>query len=154
MSLVSYRCPWTSEIGAVNANVYECSTRFRVTLGFLLGGAITGAVIGAGLLAVLGLVVDGPGGFPPVWDAYEVAAIVGAIIGGLALPLVAWSLLRHVPLWHVFAETSVGTIIGGSVGLLASGLNATIAVMSAFGGFVLAAGIMRFRNRPPKLTPG
>ena len=40
------------------------------------------------------------------------------VVGALALPAVARGPLRHVPLGRVVLETSLGTAIGASVGLL------------------------------------
>ena len=83
-----------------------------VTTSLVIGGALVGSAIGGGLLAILGLLIDGPGGFPYVSFAFEFAAKVGAIFGGIGLPFVSWTFLRHVPFRRIVAETAVGTVVG------------------------------------------
>lgn len=116
------------------------------TAGLVVSGGIAGGVVGASLLGVLGLVVDGVGGFPHLWEMYALAAVVGAGLGGIGLPLVTWAFLRHVAFGRVLAHTAIGTAVGGTIGLLSSGLNPATAVFGALSGFVAAAVLLRFRN--------
>jgi hypothetical protein len=118
------------------------------TAALMLVGATLGGTIGVVLLAALGLLVDGPGGFPYAWDAIYVSGIVGAFIGGVGGPVLTWTLLRHIPFWRIFLETTAGTSIGGALGLLLSGLNPVIAVGGALAGFVTSAIALRVRIRP------
>ena len=117
-----------------------------VTAGLLLAGSITGALLAAGVLGIVGLVVDGPGGFPHIWEAYGLAGAVGALVGGVGLPLVTWGFLRHVALGRVVLETALGTMMGGVVGLLASHLRPLPAAGGALAGFLLAAVQLRLRR--------
>src|SRR5690349_17850849 len=88
-----------------------------VTLGLGIAGAGFGASIGAGTLAAINLAIDGPGGFPYVFDAYTFAGGVGAFLGVIAFPYVAWS-LPTVSIGRILAATAVGTAIGGAAGFL------------------------------------
>lgn len=117
-----------------------------VAAGLLLTGMIVGGALAAGILGVVGLLVDGAGGFPHVWGAYGLAAALGAFVGGVGLPLVAWGFLRHVALGRVVLETGIGTVLGGTIGLLASGLRPVPAAAGALAGFVIAALVLRWRR--------
>jgi hypothetical protein len=99
------------------------------------------------LLAVLGLVVDGLGGFPYVVQAYAIAGSIGGVLGGVLVPLSAWTLLRRVPFGLVFAGLSAGTAMGGTLGLLLSGINPIMAVAGAVGGYLLSAAFLYWRSR-------
>ena len=107
-----------------------------------------GGALGVGLLAAFGLVADGPGGFPYVWDAFIVAGVLGTLLGGVLAPLAGWLFLRHVPFSHVFAGTATGTAVGAGIGLFASGLDPLVAVGGAVTGFALAIVLLRVRSRP------
>ena len=117
-----------------------------VTAGLLLTGALVGAALAVGVLGIVGLVVDGPGGYPYIWGAYGLAAAFGAFIGGVGLPLVAWGWLRHVALGRVVFETGIGTMLGGLVGMLASGLRPLPSLLGALAGFLVAAIQLRVRR--------
>jgi hypothetical protein len=123
-----------------------------LTASLVIGGALVGAVLGASLLALLGLVADGPGGFPDVWFAFEVAAVAGAIFGGVGLPLVSWTLLRHVPFYRIVLETGIGTALGASIGLLGFALNPLTAAGGAAAGFLLGAIQLRLRTPPGTIS--
>lgn len=128
--------------------VPKAARGLTITLVLVLAGALIGGGIGAGLLGVFALAVDGPGGFPYVWDAFTLAGTVGALLGALLGPLIAWLALRDVPLWRVLAETSSGAVIGGATGFFGSGLNPIVAVGTAALGAVVAALRLRARTRP------
>lgn len=119
-----------------------------VTLALLVAGSLLGGAIGVGLLGVFALVVDGPGGFPYAWEAFALSGVVGATLGALIGPALAWTALRDVPLWRVFAETATGAVIGGAAGFLGSGLNPLVAVGTATLGGLGAALRLRSRTRP------
>jgi hypothetical protein len=111
-----------------------------VTVGLMIAGAIVGGILGAGLLAAVGLLVDGPGGFPYVWDAFVLAALVGARLGAIGLPVLTWGLLRRVSLGRILAYTASGTVLGSAAGLLGSHVDPFLAVAGASVGFG-AAGV-------------
>ena len=110
-----------------------------VTAGLAVAGGVVGAGVGAALLAVLGLVVDGPGGFPFVWDAFVLAGFVGGVLGAVLFPVSAWTLLRRVSFGQAFAGTALGTAAGGTLGLLLSGVRPDMAVAGAVAGFCTSA---------------
>lgn len=114
-----------------------------------LVGALAGAFFGVAAAGVLGLLVDGPGGFPYVWDAFTFAAVAGCALGATSYPVVSWGFLRHVPLERVVAETGLATLIGAIVGSLASDLNPLFGLIGGFLGFCLGAIQLRLR-RPPR----
>lgn len=127
--------------------------RFRiatVVAGLSAAGAFVGALTGMGVAAVILVMIDGPSEFLTETDVYRYAASIGGVCGALLAPIASMAFMRHVPLWRLFAETAVGTLIGGVVGLrLTDNLYSAIAI--AVVGF-LAAGIRlahAFRRRSP-----
>lgn len=124
-----------------------------VTAALCVTGGLAGAVLGVCLLAILSLAVDGRGGFPYVVQAYALAAAVGGVLGGVLVPLSAWTLLRRVPFGLVFAGASAGTAAGGTLGLLLSGLDPLMAVAGAVGGYLLSAAYLYRRSRRAASLP-
>jgi hypothetical protein len=116
-----------------------------VTAGLLAGGALAGAVAAAVALAVA-LAVTGEardlGAGPLLF-----AATLGALFGGVLLPVTAWLFLRRVPIGLAVLGTVVGTIVGGVVGwtvhLGGDAINS--GVWGALAGFALAALLLRLR---------
>jgi hypothetical protein len=49
-----------------------------------------------------------------------ICAIVGGIVGAISSPIVAWGLLRHVPLGKAIAWGAIGTVLGGVIGEMVS----------------------------------
>lgn len=117
------------------------------SVGLLVTGAVVGAGVGVGVLAAWGLLADGPGGFPYAWAAFEVAAIGGAIVGGVMLPVVAWSVLPHVAFGRILVEAAAGTAAGAALGILADGAsNPFLALIGGFLGFSASAVQLRLRR--------
>lgn len=85
------------------------------TLGLSAAGALCGGL--AGTIA-FGIVVFLSDGFRLFTDpaVLQVATAAGAVIGSVAMPLIAWLLLRYVPLGRAFLGLSSGTILGGIIG--------------------------------------
>ena len=129
------------------ANGVSPARALAVTAALCLAGGAVGAGLGVCLLAILSLVVDGPGGFPYVVQAYALAAAVGGVLGGVLVPVSAWTLLRRVPFGLVFAGASAGTAAGGTLGLLLSGHDPLDAVAGAVGGYLLSAVYLYRRSR-------
>ena len=85
-----------------------------VTAGLTGAGAIAGAVAGGAALGVslwLTTKLLIPGGF-------LIGAFLGAPLGAVTAPAVAWLLLRDVSLGHMFVACATGTIIGGVIGYI------------------------------------
>jgi hypothetical protein len=119
------------------------------TLGLVVGGALAGSAVGIGWLGALALAVDGLGGFPYVWDAFGVAGAVGALFGAIGLPVVTWSFLRHVSFARVVAYSALGTMVGATIGALATHLSPLPAIACAVAGFVSATLWLRIRTPRP-----
>lgn len=116
-----------------------------VTGGLLAGGAVAGAL--AAVAAVLiAVAVTGPG-MESDWEPLLFIASVGALFGGVLLPITAWLFLRRVPLGLALLGTVVGTILGGSLGWILRRGGDVIegGVIGAFAGFALAALLLRLR---------
>ena len=138
----------------------QASTHFDVPLtrvqravsasvGLLVTGALLGAGVGVGVLEVWGLMVDGPGGFPYVWFAFEYAAEVGAVLGGVLLPLVTWTILPNVAFGRIFVETTIGTAAGAALAILDGGLaNPFVAVLGGAIGFLVT--VIQLKLRRPR----
>ena len=116
--------------------------------GLAVAGALVGAVLGVGVLAVWGLLLDGPGGFPYVWFAFEFAAVVGALLGGLLLPLVTWTVLPHVAVGRILAERGAGTAAGAAIAILiGDGGNPLVVALGGVLGFVATVVQLKVRQR-------
>lgn len=116
-----------------------------VTAGLSVAGAVAGAFAG-GIAFSFVLTLAGDPGLH--LDALLIAGVVGAPLGAVTAPLLAWLLLRRVPLGQMFRGLSLGTMVGGVVGWLATVSAANIvinAVASAFIGCVVAALLLRRR---------
>src|SRR4051812_9754400 len=83
--------------------------RWRFRGGWFFRGGPLG---GVAALALAGLLT----GTPLMADMLMFAAMVGALFGGVLLPLTAWLFLRRVPLGLAVLGTAVGTIVGGVAG--------------------------------------
>ena len=89
------------------------SRTLGTTAGLIAAGMVCGALAGvlavsAWLMLLFGVPVDS--------FILLFVGIVGAVLGGIAAPLLAWTMLRRVPLGRMFAWCSVGTMVGGIVG--------------------------------------
>ncbi len=117
-----------------------------VTLGLVGAGAIFGALAGAVALAVSLLITENDtSGFGLLIGAY-----FGAPLGAITAPVVAWLLLRRVPLGRMFVGSAAGTALGGAIGWITttSGGGAADAVNGLAGAFIgcVVAGItLRYR---------
>lgn len=95
--------------------------------------AVIGAVVGA--LAAIPLTWVGKvlSGAPPadlanyLWNM-RVFGIMGALFG----PMLAWSSLRHVPLWRAALEPAIGALVGAALGM-ATGSGALFLLGAAAG---------------------
>lgn len=88
-----------------------------VTIGLIGAGIVFGALAGGTAFALVGVLEDG--GIST--DLFEFGAYFGAPLGAITAPLLAWLLLRHVPLGRMFLVCSAGTAVGGVVGWFATG---------------------------------
>lgn len=121
-----------------------------VTAGLLAAGALAGAIAAMVAVAIAILLTGSPislhDGEPLIF-----AGMVGALFGGLLLPVTAWIFLRRVPLGLALLGTLLGTIIGGVLGWVfeLGGYPVEGGLWGAFGGFALAALLLRLRASAP-----
>lgn len=117
-----------------------------VTIGLVGAGIVFGALAGGTAFALVVVLADGR----ISTELFEIGAIFGAPLGAITAPLLAWLLLRHVPLGRMFLVCSVGTAIGGVVGWFATGAGGDIIlnpIGGAFIGCVVAAIALWHRAR-------
>jgi hypothetical protein len=105
--------------------------------GIIAASSVVGALVGISAAFLVGLVVIGPG-VAHLGELFLAAGTIGAVAGPLVAPFAFFGLLRHVPLWRAFLETSVGTILGATVGLLLAD-NLVVMFVLAVSGLVVAA---------------
>ncbi len=128
-----------------------------VTAGLIGTGAIAGALAG-GIAFTFSLLVTPPLGVPSLAEFLQLflfAGLFGAPLGAVTAPVLAWLLLRRVPLGQMFVMCAVGTMIGGVVGWFASMGGGNVAVNSLVGAFLgclLTAIALRHRVARHHLT--
>ena len=83
-----------------------------VTVGLMITGAFFASLAGAASLTTALWIEQDP------WYMLGLFAgpVYGAPIGAVLAPVLAWTLLRRVPLGKMFVALSAGTVIGGVVG--------------------------------------
>jgi hypothetical protein len=116
------------------------STRRRLNVGLVVGGALAGATFGL-VLTRLGKIIAGappatPGNY--MWNA-AVFGVVAAVVS----PIVSWSALRRVPLWRTVVEPLGYAVAGAAIAVIA-GVPALILALPPIG---LVAGFVRLQRR-------
>ena len=131
-------------LGPTQENGYARLRRIVVvTAGLAVTGAIAGAITAMVAVTIVMLMFSGLSALADLGFAMEFAAILGAPIGAVILPLEAWVLLRRVPLWRALAETAAGTVLGAvALSPLSPG-----PIIGAVIGFTLAAIRLRIATR-------
>jgi hypothetical protein len=127
---------------------------FAVTVGLLVAGAIAGALAAvAAVMIAFAAGGEGLGLTGTDAEMLSVVAILGALFGGVLLPVTAWIFLRRVPLGLALLGTVVGTILGGVLGWIAApGLDEIQGgLVGAFTGFACAALFLRLRASAPRV---
>jgi hypothetical protein len=117
----------------------------EITAGLVVLGGVVGAILGVGLVLLLGLRV---GDFRMAGDGLFYGMMFGGLMGGVLAPVAAWTLMRHVPLWRAITKTSVGTIGGAVLGLIFQPMHDTAWLsppLLGIAGFTLAAIRLRYR---------
>ncbi|NOT09444.1 MAG: hypothetical protein HOP28_14735 [Gemmatimonadales bacterium] len=102
---------------------------WKVTLLLAGIGAIAGA-LAAITLTVFGNILSGasqaPGRAVYWWNMG-----IFALLGGLFSPILAWSLLRRVPLWRAVAEPALAGVLGTVAAILIAPASFPVAVPAA-----------------------
>jgi hypothetical protein len=77
---------------------------------------------------------------------------LGALLGGVLLPITAWLFLRRVPIGLAVLGTLLGTVVGGALGwILFSGADQIRGGLAgAFAGFALSALLLRLLASAPR----
>jgi hypothetical protein len=117
-----------------------------VTIGLVGAGIVSGALAGGTAFALVVVLADGR----ISTELFQIGAIFGAPLGAITAPLLAWLLLRRVPLGRMFLVCSVGTAIGGVMGWFATGDAGDLIlnpIAGAFIGCVVAAIALWHRAR-------
>jgi hypothetical protein len=107
------------------------------------GGVACGALAGFTLLATL--IVFTPGA--PIVGAIPAGILFGgtfgAACGALLAPALGFWLFRDVPLWRLYAYSTVGTVLGG----LLAALVGSGPIVGAFAGLAAGLTLLRVRTR-------
>ena len=104
-------------------------------------GAVLGAGLSAGVVALAGLALRAGGVVVPGGSVLMTAG-TGAVLGAVLTPMSALFLLRNVALGKALLFTLLGMSVGVSVGEIASG-QTLVAAGAGFGAFLLTALILR-----------
>ena len=120
-----------------------------VTAGLLAAGALAGAVA-ADVAVSIALTV----GHEPIaidWTLLSFVGSIGAIFGGVLLPVTAWIFLRRVPIGLALLGLLLGTIAGGVLGWTWNPIHDAMngGVYGAVLGFAAVALLLRVRASAP-----
>ena len=132
---------------AVQASPTGRLSRLKVTALLAGTGAVIGFVLGSILLGVLQ--IWAPRGFHWRLDvpfAMSMGGTFGAAVGAVGTPIIAWTLLRTVPLGRAIGGTALATVTGATVGALAFGHPAIGGCI----GFLLGGLVLRLSHRAPR----
>ena len=118
-----------------------------VTLGLVGAGAVLGALAG-GVALAFSLLITNPdlSGSGLVFGAF-----LGAPLGAITAPVLAWLFLRRVPLGRMFAVSVAGTAIGGVIGWFTTTAGEGLGyngLAGAFIGCVVASITLRYGALP------
>jgi hypothetical protein len=117
-----------------------------VTLGLVGAGALLGALAGGVALAFSALIRWGDPSGSDLLSDLLLGAFFGAPLGALTAPILAWLLLRRVPLGRMF----LGSVAGGVVGWITTTTDFWAAtengLAGAFIGCVVACILLRRRR--------
>jgi hypothetical protein len=124
-----------------------------VTAGLALTGALAGALCATVAVTVI-VFIETKSAFIFSADFFRLVgmvAAVGAAMGIVAAPALAWGLLRRVPLGRAILVTCVGTIIGVVLGEMLFPLNPYRnvipgAILGGWSGFLLAGVALRVHS--------
>ena len=123
-----------------------------VTAGLTLAGACFGGLAGILVLVVGAATQDWKVLLSP-W-LYAWGGLVGAPLGAVCAPIAGWLLLREVPLGRAFLVATMGTTVGGLVGLLAAPSSFLGPPVGGAVGCVLAAALLRFYTKRRRTALG
>lgn len=109
-----------------------------MSLGLLLTGMVVGAGIALALASSVVLVTDGARGFD-AWEPFVLVAGAGALVGGVLGPLLAWTMLRRVPLGRAVLHCAVGGACGSALAMLGGEMTVLVlAITGPLGAWIAA----------------
>jgi hypothetical protein len=123
-----------------------------ITLGLGCAGALFGGLAGGAGLAIVLLFEPQLGRI--ALELCEFAASVGAVLGTIGAPVVAWVMLRRVPLGRMFTWLTLGTVVAAVLGWFAFSRIDEIwgPTLSGFVGFMATAIALSYRyDETPRL---
>ena len=100
-----------------------------------LAGALGGAVLAVGLLAVIGEMPSGE----ILRGIFGTSALVGFGVGVIAGPLLSWTLLRRAPIWRAIGEPALGAGLGAAVAMAVTDVGFWPTIAAAVASATLAA---------------
>lgn len=103
-----------------------------ITLALMAAGFVAGCLAGIVMMAT----------WRPYPDDLFSAGLFGGVVGTALGPLIAWGLMRHVPLWKALAGTWLGTVGGWMLGIVTGTWEDGFVLSLA--GFVASALVLRF----------
>lgn len=115
-----------------------------VTASLSATGGIVGALCAASAVTIIAIAAQGVGAFTHgAIGIVGMSAAAGAVAGTIAAPLLAWGLLRRVPLGRAILATAVGTVVGAVAGEWLRPFNPYVrtlpgVITGAFVGFLFA----------------
>ena len=117
-----------------------------VTAGLMVAGGVFGTIAGMIVLIAWGMVHADPSIFTldGLRFVLEFAIVIGGVLGAVLGPIAAWLLMRHVPLGLAVGGTTLGTLAGGGIALVATG-DPVVAMLYGVGGFAISAIGLRLR---------
>lgn len=130
------------------------NSRLGVTALLVALGAAGGLLIGTLLYAGSRMLLLGK---LPSADEWIVGVVfgggLGLFVGAVGAPLIAWGLLRHVPLGRAILVTGTGTVAGWLLGGLLA-VNPFLLALAGFGASGWALGLASRRRLPPVAGSG
>lgn len=136
-----------------NPTIVRVVRLLTITLGLAGAGALFGGIAGGAGLAIV-LCFE-----PQLWrSAFEfcaLAASVGALLGTIGAPVVAWVMLRRVPFGRLFTLLTLGTTLSAVLGWFVFSRIDVIwgPTLSGFVGFMATAIALSYRYDAPRLAP-
>jgi hypothetical protein len=138
--------------------------RLLLVLGLSAAGAVFGALAAMLLTGGLGVATElmmPSANFPGArWAALRsylevltLAAAVGAPLGAVLAPAAALTFMRHVPLWRLFLEPTLGAALGGALGLVLPVHVAVMLMLGAAGALAAAARLAKAASRSTAAQP-
>jgi hypothetical protein len=115
-----------------------------VTAGLMVAGGVFGTIAGMAVLMAWGLAEGDAIGLADLGPLLGLSLVLGGGLGAVLGPLSAWLLMRHVPLGVAVGGTTLGTLAGGVIGLIATA-DPFVAMSYGVAGFGISAIALRIR---------